>query len=135
MVFSLIVMLFLLMAAVSITTVTISETKSSSALARSTNAYIVAESGMEIILKRIYSNAYNGSDLNALAPSGTSCQNGEIRGTIGDGQYAVTLLRSDGSPIATCSTTTWRTEAAGIESQGAFGTTTRAIRVDVAPAT
>ena len=132
-VFSLIVLSFLLIASLSIATVTVSETKSSVTLERSTVAFQIADSGAEILLEKIYSNTCNGQRLDCLGTCAVRNNKAGIEGTINNGTYRVEFFQIGGTPLNSCSTTTWRVDTESIQSEGIYGNTTRAVKVDVNP--
>lgn len=132
-VFTLILLLLLLSASISVATITVSESKSASALSRSTAAFQVADSGMEVVLERIYSGSYDTASINTMKPGGSTCAAGEITGALASGTYVVTLFDSNGVPITNCGSTTWRADAESIQSTGSYAGTQRAVKVDLDP--
>ena len=132
-VFSLIVLAFLLVASLSIATLTLSETKSSIALNRSTVAFQIADSGAEILLEQIYGNTCNGQRLDCLGTCSIQNSQAGITGGINNGTYRVIFYDTNGSPLNSCSDTTWRDAVQSIQSEGNYGDTTRAVKVDIDP--
>jgi Tfp pilus assembly protein PilX len=132
-VFSLIVLSFLLVASLSIATRTISETKSSISLDRSTVAFQIADSGIEIVLEKIYGDTCNGQALDCLGNCTIKDDKAVVRGLIAGGLYKVNFYDQDGDALNSCSNSTWRTDVESIQSEGSYGETTRAVKVDVNP--
>ncbi|OGI22169.1 MAG: hypothetical protein A2808_04065 [Candidatus Moranbacteria bacterium RIFCSPHIGHO2_01_FULL_55_24] len=126
-VFSLIVLSFLLISALSVAAVAVSETKTSIAVNRSSVAFQAADSGVEILLEKIYSGSCDSSALSCLG----TCSGGEITGNVGSGNYKINFYENDGAHISSCSTTTWRTDVVHLKSEGIYGRTTRAVEVEV----
>lgn len=136
--FALITLSFLLIASLSIATLTASETRSSLSIDRSVVAFQIADAGIETILEKIYSNTCNGQRLDCLVSSPVStCSvvNGAagLGGDINSGSYRVVFYKSNGNPIDSCSTTSWRVDTESIQSEGVYNKTTRAVKVDVNP--
>jgi hypothetical protein len=133
-VFSLIVLSFLLVASLSIATLTLSETKSSIALNRSTVAFQIADSGAEILLEQIYGNTCNTQRLDCLGTCNIQNSQAGITGSINNGSYRVIFYDTTGNTLSSCSDTTWRDAVQSIQSEGNYGDTTRAVKVDIDPA-
>lgn len=132
-VFTLFILLFLLIAALSVANLATSESKGTIALNRSAIAFQIADSGMEILLERIYSGSYDAQPLRNLAPSGGNCNGGEITGSFANGAYAITVYDVDGDLMTDCGSTVWRRDIESLQSTGSYGGTTRAVKVDVDP--
>lgn len=125
-VFSLIVLSFFLISALSVATIAISEKKASFSTEKSNISLQVADSGAEAVLKKIYKD-------NPSTPDGLGdCDSGVIAGSVGVGDYAVSLYDNDDNRIS-CSATDWRAEVARLKSQGIYANTTRVITVEVEP--
>lgn len=132
--FSLIVLAFMLISALSIATVSVTEKRASFATEKSSRSFQVADSGIEIILQKIYKDNYD--TLNDLAASlGTTCNQGEISATLNSGTYVVSFYDNAGVKFvgADCSVTDWRDRVVRIKSEGVSGNTTRAVEAGVAP--
>jgi hypothetical protein len=132
-VFALIVLSFLLIASLSIATLSISETKSSIALDRSTVAFSIADSGAEILLEKIYGNTCNGQALSCLGTCNITNSKAGITGSINNGSYRVEFYETSGDPVDSCATASWRADIESIQSEGSYGNTTRAVKVDIDP--
>lgn len=131
-VFSLIVLSFMLVSALSIAAVSVTERRSASTTEKSARSFQVADSGVEKILQRIYKGS-TYADMNALAAAvggGTSCAGGIITGTTDSGTYRVSLYDESDAQIA-CNDTDWRSSAVRLRSEGVSGNTTRAVEVAV----
>lgn len=131
-VFSMIILAFLLVSGISIATVANSETRSSLSVDRSSVAFQAADGGAETILVQVYSGDYDacpGSGSCQLSQLGP-CSNGVISGTIGQSAYQVTFYTASGQ-ITSCSNTDWRTQALRIKSVGTHGSTVRAIEAGI----
>ncbi len=135
-VFSLIVLAFLLVSSLSIATLSMVERRTSSATDRSTRSFQVADSGVELVLQKIYKSSF--STLNDLAASlGTTCNaQGEITAVLSSGTYTVSFYDNDNNKftLADCSSATWRDRIVKVKSEGVSGNTTRAVEVAVAAA-
>ncbi len=133
-VFSLIVLAFLLVSSLSIATLSMVERRTSSATDRSTRSFQVADSGVELVLQKIYKGSF--STLNDLAASlGTTCNaQGEITAVLSSGTYTVSFYDNDNNKftLADCSSATWRDRIVKVKSEGVSGNTTRAVEVAVA---
>lgn len=137
-VFSLIVMAFLLISSFSIATLSAVERRTSSATDRSTRSFQIADSGAELVLQKIYKGGF--STLDDLADSlDTECDSqGEIRSTINSGTYTVSFYEKDSDgdikklTHSVCDDIAWRDRVVQIKSEGVSQGTTRAIEVEVA---
>lgn len=137
-VFTLIILSFLLVAALSIATVNMSEKRSVNAVSRSVVAFQIADSGLEKILERIYRGNCNTQRIDScLATNGDTCNvvNGAvgIDGTINNGSYRITFTKHDGSALTSCSDQNWRTDAESLRSEGNYRGTARAVKIDINP--
>lgn len=131
-IFSLVVLSFLLVSALSVAVVSITARRSSLSSKNSNIAFQVADSATEAMLKQIYKGS--NMTLNDLASSlGTGCSGSLIgRGFAGAGTYTATLQKKDGSSI-TCEDSSWRDIVSKIKFLGTFQSTTRAIEVGITP--
>jgi hypothetical protein len=132
-VFSLVVLSFLLVAALSVAVVSVTERRGSIATDRSNRSFQVADSGAEIVLQKIYKG--NSSDLMALASAvgGTTiCNSGVISGSTSSGDYKISLYDDTGNQLTNCTDQTWRDQVARLKSEGTSGNTVRAVEVAVA---
>ncbi|OGI14266.1 MAG: hypothetical protein A3E38_03125 [Candidatus Moranbacteria bacterium RIFCSPHIGHO2_12_FULL_54_9] len=133
-VFSLIVLSFLLVSALSVATVVMTEKKAALSTDKSNRAFQVADSGVESMLQKIYKNDF--ATLNELAASlGTTCNGstGEISVPLSSGTYTISFydnenIKFDGGD---CSDDEWRDRVVKIKSEGVSNNTTRAIEVSV----
>ncbi len=125
-VFSLVVLTFFLISALSVATVSVTEKRVSFSTAKSNISLQVADSGAEALLKKIYKD--NPSTPNGLG----DCSDGVISGSVGVGEYAVSLYDDNDNRIA-CDAADWRTEVRRLQSKGSYANTTRGIAVEVAP--
>lgn len=138
-VFSLIVLSFMLISALSVATVSVTEKRASFSTERSSRSFQVADSGVEIILQKIYKGGY--ATLNDLADSFTptgsvDCNtNGEIGTTLYSGSYNISFYDNDGVKLTNsiCGDALWRGKVVKIKSEGTSGNTTRAVEVGVEP--
>lgn len=134
-VFSLIILSLMLVSALSVAVVSVNERKSSLTGSKSSRSFQVADSGVELVLERIYKGSY--ATLNALAASlGTTCNaKGEMIATLNagaDSSYTISFYGSTGKfTSGDCASATWRTRLTGIRSEGTSGNTVRAVEVAV----
>ncbi|MEK7494426.1 MAG: pilus assembly PilX N-terminal domain-containing protein [Patescibacteria group bacterium] len=141
-VFSLIILSFLLVSGISVATIATTETRTSLSADRSSVAFQAADSGAEIVLNEIYSVDY---DLCPSTPaSGKTCQLDELgtcaddtgtailSGSLGQSTYAVIFYTSSGQ-ISSCSDTSWRNQAERLQSAGTYAGTVRAIEAGIDP--
>lgn len=139
-VFSLVILAFSLVSALSIAAISSTERTVSFATEKSSRSFQVADTGMEVILYAIYKKndpAPGGEGkayvtLNALvadAISGASCSGGEITGSTSTGTYIISFYKKNGGKFTSCTDTNWRTEITRIKSEGTSGNTTRAVEV------
>jgi hypothetical protein len=128
-VFALIVLSVILITAISVAAVTMTERRSSMATDKSVQSFQIADSGAEIMLNQIYKG--ENDNLNSLAVSlGKTCSGGSIGSSISSEKtYTVNFYKSDGKlmgcgdPIS---------DITNIKSIGSYASTTRAISVAVA---
>lgn len=133
-VFSLVILSFLLVAALSVAVVSVTERKGSIATDRSNRSFQVADSGAEIVLQKIYKgNAINPSDLASKAGGSCNDDNGVvISGSISSGDYKISLYDDNGVQLPDCEDLEWRDKVAQLKSEGISGNTVRAVEVAVA---
>lgn len=132
-VFSLIVLSFLLIASLSLAALSVSETRSAISLDRSVVAFQIADSGIEVVLEKIYKGTCNGQNLDCLGACNLQNSKAGITGTVNSGAYRVEFYDQNGSALSSCNTSTWRADTESIQSEGTYKNTTRAVKVDVNP--
>lgn len=129
-VFSLVILSFLLVAALSVAVVSVTERRGSLATEKSSRSFQVADSGMEVILYKIYKENDVALPVHpTLTDLDSSCNNGEITGSTATGTYIISFYRKQNNKFTSCSDTSWRTEIIKIKSEGTSGNTTRAVEV------
>lgn len=136
-VFSLVILAFSLVSALSIAAISSTERTASFATEKSSRSFQVADTGMEVILYKIYKENDVASPVYpTLENLDTSCDQGEITGVTGTGTYTISFYGKDGSDagdeldkFTDCNGTNWRTEIIKIKSEGTSGNTTRAVDV------
>ncbi len=127
-VFSLIILSLMLTSALSIAAVSVGERRAASVTERSGRSFQVADSGVEIMLQKIYKGGFAGFPLSSLG----TCTSGEISGTVGGGAYVISLYELSGAKLTSCSDTAWRNKVVKLKSEGTSGNTTRAVEAAVA---
>lgn len=132
-VFSLIVLSFMLVSALSLAAAAVSEQRSSFFTDKSNRSFQAADSGVETILQQIYSGSFDASKLSALGEDASDCTAGEISGTIGAGTYRISFFDNNGVQLTDCDDTAWRAKTVKIKSEGRAGNTTRAVEVGIRP--
>lgn len=128
-VFTLIVLFIILAAAIGISSVSVLERKGAHSTDVSVQSFQIANSGAEIILKKL-SNASGSDSLTSVG-----CSGGRVIGSIsvsGGKNYEITFYRNDETQITDCATDV--SEVGKIKSIGSYANTTRAIEVAVAQA-
>ena len=127
--FSLIVLAIILVSAISIVSIAVTERQSAGSSANSVQGFQVADSATEIVLNQIYKGT--NTDLNSLASNlRTTCSSGTIQGSLSSGKtYTVNFYKNDGT-IAACGDLV--SSIANIKSSGSYSSTTRAISMAVA---
>lgn len=138
-VFSLVVLSFLLMSALSVATISVTNKRSILASKNSTISFQFADTVAENILTKIYkvndTSPTPFTDLEALAGALTgaaTCSNKVITGT----GYAVTFYSCTNANSCSdiiCSDNTWRANVSKMKILGTFGGVTRAIEVGITP--
>lgn len=126
-VFTLIVLFIILAVAIGISSVSVLERKGARSTDVSVQSFQIANSGAEIILKKIDANKSG-----TFAAIGcTAANGGKISGDISSGKnYEITFYTSDGLPITNCATVV--SDVDKIKSVGSYANTARAIEVAVA---
>lgn len=149
-IFSLVVLSFLLISALSVAVVSVTTQRSSLSSKNSNISFQVADSAAEVMLRIIYKIndagitivTPNGSvtDPNDLASNlGASCSADLISGVIGAGNYTAILYENTGTASnptfvsIACSDNNWRSLVVKIRFLGAYRGMTRAIDVGVKP--
>lgn len=129
-VFSLIVMFIILGAALGVTSISVIEQKNSSATGKSTQAFQVADSAVELVLKKAVSDP-QGTNLNNL---GGTCASGVVSGvSVSGGLATLTFSDINGALVDDCLTTL--SEVTEVKSVATYSSTTRAIGAAVAAGT
>lgn len=138
-VFSLIVLSFLLISALSVATVSVTARRSSLSSKNSNISFQVADSAAELVLKRIYQVNDKGTPINHIHEIIGTCATNEITGSTDVGTYSAVFYENKGtvaspifSPIS-CGEPLWRAKVIKIKFQGTYRETIRAIEVSVAP--
>lgn len=136
-VFSLIVLAFLLVSAISLATVSVTEKRAALSTAKSSLSFQAADSGAEAILADI-----KDGDAENIATPGTktsiddffgssNCSDGMVKGgSAASGEYEVTFYDENESSLA-CDDA--RADIVRIISKGFYANTTRAIDVGIPP--
>jgi hypothetical protein len=134
-VFSLIVLSFILVSALSIAAVTIKEQRIASTTRMSSVAFQTADSGIEMILQKIYKEAPTG--LNDLANKlGGGCNNGVVSFSAAQGSVKASFYEGEsGDTLYTsCSAdAAWRSRVNTMKSIGIYAGTTRVVEVSITP--
>lgn len=125
-IFSLIILTFLLAIAISVAQNAVTEKKSASTTGKSLQAFQVADSGSELFLKAIKEA---NSDDSLLEVLGSGCGDDYYEGSVVGGNYKIAFYNSEGDQI-NCSALL--SEVDRIKSVGTFGNTIRAVDVAVA---
>lgn len=138
-VFSLVVLSMILVAALGVASVSVVEKRNSSATGKSTQAFQVADSAVEVVLKHAVLDPA-GTTLQKLAevgfgnPAGTGCAGGVISGAISGGTVDLTFVDASGATLTDCMGSNL-SQVATVKSVGRSGDTTRAINSAVAAGT
>ena len=129
-VFALIVLFIGVVAALGVASTTVISRKMSGATGKSTASFQVADSGAEVVLKKIKESTNPSTDLiSTLWPS--SCSSGVVSGSIVSGKdYNVTFF-DDADPPIQLQCTDKVSQIAKIKSTGTYGGTSRAIEAAV----
>lgn len=130
-VFSLIVLSIVLSAALSVAVVNVSNRKSAGSTGQSVQSFQVADSGVELMLKKIYKDPTNV----ALSTLGTACTGGVVSTSVSGGLVRVSFFDDTNAQVTDCTSTTWRDSLAKIKVEGTSAGTTRVIETAVAAST
>jgi len=130
--FSLIIMFILMIIAIGVATVSVQERKMSSDTGKSTLAFQVADSGMEVALENIIGNSYITVDQITNPSLGNmSCDDSSglaiITGSMPSGNYELTFENTSGL-ISECDN---EDNITIIKSSGSYAGTKRAVEVDL----
>ena len=128
--YSLIILSVMLLIAISLSAVTLTQTKSSLTGQNSSQAFQTADSGVQVVLKKI-KKAQPTANVNSIGCSGA----GIITGGLSAGTYEVQLYEYDSSsgadvPMGDCSASVG--DISKIKSVGKYAGTARAVEVAVA---
>lgn len=126
-VFSLIVLSIVLSAALSVAVVNVSNRKSAGSTGQSVQSFQVADSGVELMLKKIYRDDTNV----ALSNLGTVCTDGVVSMSVSGGEVKVSFVDNTNTQVTDCNSTTWRETLAKIKVEGTSAGTTRVIETSV----
>ena len=127
-VFSLIVLSIVLSAALSVAVVNVSNRKSAGSTAQSVQSFQVADSAVEMMLKKIYKDNTNV----ALSTLGSSCSSGVVGTSVSGGTANISFYNSSNVQITDCTSTIWRDDLAKIKVEGTASGTTRVIETAIA---
>ncbi|MEI9966729.1 MAG: hypothetical protein WDN67_03795 [Candidatus Moraniibacteriota bacterium] len=151
-VFTLIILSFLLVSSLSVATVALTQTRTTNALNRSSLAFQAADAGIEAMFRKLYGptgaqgvcsgvsprfSCMTASD--GTSPSFSCTSTGRIRRNVATtqptGTYEITLY-DDSGDVMECNeinpnSTTWRRDLERITSEGTFGGTTRAVQAEI----
>ncbi|MDO8565585.1 MAG: pilus assembly PilX N-terminal domain-containing protein [Candidatus Moranbacteria bacterium] len=136
-VFSLIILGFLLVSALSVATIAVADKKSALSTEKSGISFQTADSGIERVLQTIYKKAPTG--LESLATKlggGASCRSGVVSFSVAQGNVKVFFYEGvEGKTLYTrCNNdATWRSTINKIKSVGTYANTTRVVEVSINP--
>ncbi len=127
--YTLIIMTIMLMAALSVASVVVLEKKSASNTAESTQAFAVADSGLEKVLS--YHSRHSSEPLSAL---GTCNEDGTVTFNIADGTVKVTLYAdTEATQLLDCNDSNNKlSQIRKVKALGSYAGTTRVLEVAVA---
>ena len=125
-----IVLSIVLFAALSVAVVNVSNRKSAGSTGQSVQSFQVADSGVELMLKKIYKDPTNV----ALSSLGTACTSGVVSTSVSGGLVRVSFFDDANAQVTDCASTTWRESLAKIKVEGTSAGTTRVIETAVAAA-
>jgi len=138
-VFSLVVLSFLLMSAVSLATISAIARKSSLSSKSSNIAFQSADSILEVMLQKIYTTPPVGSidpypTLASLANAinDTSCIGFVMSGSTTDGTYTAKFYDINDT-VVTCDDTNWHDAVRKVKFQSLYGTNNRAVEINITP--
>lgn len=137
-VFSLVVMSLILVAALGAASVSVIEQKNASVTGKSTQAFQVADSAVEIVMKSAITDPLN-TDLNEIA-TGWTCDGGMVSGTISGNPVKLKFLKlgDDGTgtgnlkPVEVKDCATTLSDVLEVQSIGSYAGTTRSVGTAVA---
>ncbi len=133
--FSLIVLSFLLMSAVSLATISTISRKSSIVGKNSNVAFQSVDSAIEVMIQKIYT-ATNLNDIDTpihlAGQIGASCSGNTISGTVADASYKATLYDVNGTAIS-CSDPNWQDAARKVVFVNSYKGNDRAVEINIAP--
>lgn len=130
MIYVLVTLSVLLAISFSVVSVNESQTRSAISTDESTVAFFLAESGAEIFLDRIYSEAYSSGPLSGVY---SNCSNGIFTNTLSSGTWTASFFDNNGDLLSSCSSTTWRTDVNEMKIDGNHSNTIRSIRMGIVP--
>ena len=128
--FTLIILGLMLVIAIGIASVTIQERNSASTGGASTQAFQVADSGVELVIQKIKQSPTDTVD--SLKKAGTTCADGTITMDVGisGGSTKITFYKDDNNAPATCGDLLASVKK--VKSVGTFASASRAIEAAVA---
>lgn len=138
-IFSLIALSFILVSALSIATITIKEQRIASTTRMSSIAFQTADSGVEMILQKIYKSTPPLTGLDDLKDelgSGASCSNGVVSFFAAQGSVKVYFYEGElGDTLyKNCGTDDdWRSRVNKMKSIGTYASTARVVEVSITP--
>lgn len=132
-VFSLIILSMMLATAISVASVAVKDRKSSLATDKSNQAFQVADSGVEVMLKKIYKGNYSsGATLSQLTGCNDSSGTAIVSGDLGGGKtYEISFYDSAGALMDECNVDEIE-DINQIKSVGSYASTLRAVQMAVA---
>lgn len=138
-VFSLIILFFLLVSALSVATVSVTEKRALLSSNKTNVAFQVADSGIEMVLQKVYKSTPAPATLNALAAAigaGVKCDDTGSYTTISfnaaQGKVIIAFYKGvNGTDLYTgsCTATDWLNDVNKIKSTGMYGNTVRSVEV------
>ena len=135
-VFSLVVLSFLLMSAVSLATISAIARKSSLSSKSSNIAFQSADSILERMLQKIYTTPGDPDPYQTLAMLATSlsssCIGFVMSGSTTDGTYTAKFYDINDT-VVTCDDTNWHDAVRKVKFQSLYGTNNRAIEINITP--
>ena len=97
--FSLIIMGIVLVAALGIAAVSVTEQKNAGTTAKSTQSFQVANSGSELLLQKV-----KGQSGQLSLISGLGCSGNSVTGSVSSGSYAISFYKQDGTTVVVTGT-------------------------------
>ena len=94
---SLLILAAILIISLSVSLVSVKERKISSGSTKASQAFQIADSGMELVLKKIRIDGW--TTVKELEDHGMSCHSGVITGTASNGSYELTFKDNTGTSI------------------------------------